>query len=237
MNVSLGSSAMINEIGTAWLLHKKPVGDSSLHLTFLTQANGLMHCRFRGARSLKKQAPMQVLTPMWLAVATHHDWQYVHKLEITAPSLKIGGLSLFAALYVNELLYYILHPEEPCAELFAGYEATLEGLSALSNRLAIEIVLRRFEKMVLAVAGHALVLEEEGESNQPIAENAFYQFRAGQGFIRSDKGFPGYLICAWAQEQWHDLQVLKLAKLVMRQALDHLLDGRPLKSRALFQTM
>lgn len=225
---------MINELGQAWLLHKKPSGDSSAQLTFFTRERGRIQCLFRGARSFKKQTPIQVFTPVWLAIDSHQDWHYVHKLEPTAPSIKLGGLSLFAALYVNELLYYALTGEEYYDGLFSIYETTLTGLMAVTNRLAIEIILRRFELALLAACGHSLDLAFEAQGGA-IDGQSNYQFIAGQGFVLYDKGFSGQLILCWKEGQFNDLNVLKLAKLVMRQAIEHLLDGRPLKSRSLFQ--
>lgn len=218
----------------AWLLHKKPSGDSSAQLIFFTREAGLLSCLFRGGRTPKKQVLLQAFTPIWLAVDTRRDWQYVNRLEILSSPLPLSGVSLFAGLYLNELLYYALSKGESQVELFDAYQFTLKGLATVNDRLVIEALLRRFEFTLLAACGYSLVLTEEVGSGRAIQAQYHYQYTAGQGLQRASQGFSGRTVLTLAQGQFDDLAALKIAKLIMRQAIDHLLGGRKLKSRSLF---
>jgi len=146
---------------------------------------------------------------------------------VLAADLQLKGDSLFAGLYVNALLYFSLKPLDPQPELFAAYLQILQGLSKVSDRLAIEILLRRFEWALLQTCGHGL-------SFVAIQPELTYQYIAGQGFIRAESGFPGVDLLALSEGRLEQISVLKTAKLLMRQAIDHHLSGKILKSRSLY---
>lgn len=220
----------------AWLLHKRPSGDTSVHLSFFTPEQGLLHGLYRGGRTTKKQGLLQAFTPLWVAVESRQDWHYVNRLETMAPSLKLSGLSLFAGLYVNELLYYTLNAGECYTALFKAYQYTLQGLGAVNNKLAIEALLRRFEMQLLEVCGYSLVLTSDVHG-APIKPCNHYGFTVGRGLEQGNPGFSGQSVLGLANNQFDNLQVLKTAKFILRQAIDHLLGGRELKSRSLFPGM
>ncbi|MDX1836673.1 DNA repair protein RecO [Legionella taurinensis] len=220
----------------AWLLHKRPAGDTSVHLSFFTPEQGLLRGLYRGGRAGKKQVLLQAFTPLWVAVDTRQDWHYINRLETLAPSLRLSGLSLFAGLYVNELLYYTLNAGESYTSLFESYQYTLQGLATVNNKLAIEALLRRFEMQLLDVCGYSLLLtcDVDGLAVDPLKQ---YGFVVGRGLVKSSPGFSGQSVLGLAHNQFDDLQVLKTAKFILRQAIDHLLGGRELKSRSLFPGM
>ncbi|KTD64865.1 DNA repair protein RecO [Legionella spiritensis] len=225
---------MTTENHEAWLLHKRPSGDSSTQVTFFTREQGILHCLYRGGRTPKRQAALQVFTRLWVAVDSRNDWHYVRSLENVSASMALSGLSLFAGLYLNELLFHTLAPSDSHSGLFDRYYRTLQGLSISNNRLAIEALLRQFEVALLAACGYFLELGQDADSGRFIEEQACYHFIAGKGLVRAEKGLSGKDILSFARGRLDDVQVLKTAKLIMRQAIDHMLGGRELKSRTLF---
>jgi DNA repair protein RecO (recombination protein O) len=225
---------MTTEAFEAWVLHKRPSGDTSVEVTFFTREKGLMRCLCKGGRTPKKQAILQAFTPIWLAVEARKDWYYSRQIESSAMPLVMKGHGLFAALYINELLYYCLKPSDPAPTLFQVYLQTLNGLSAAEDNLAIEILLRQFEWKLLVACGQAISLTEEAYSTHSISPHAYYRFVATEGFWPAPTGLSGKSILALSQGCFDDILVLRTAKLVMRQAIDHLLEGKVLKSRHLF---
>ena len=211
----------------AWVLHKIPSGDSSLRVTFFTREDGIINCLCKGGRTPKKQAILQSFSPLWLALDVRKDWYFARQVEALATDLQLKGDSLFAGLYVNELLYFSLKPLDPQPELFAAYLQIMQGLSSVTDRFAIEILLRRFEWTLLQTCGHGL-------SFIAIKPELTYQYIAGQGFIPAKTGFPGIDLLALSEGRLEQVSVLKTAKLLMRQAIDHHLNGRILKSRSLY---
>ncbi|ARG99813.1 DNA repair protein RecO [Legionella micdadei] len=218
----------------AWLLHKTPSGDSSARVSFFTREKGIINCLYKGGRTPKKQAFLQPFIPLWLSVDYKKDYHFVHKVEIQREIIALAGNSLFAGLYVNELVFYALRPMESCPELFKVYQDTLQGLAVLHDRVAIEVLLRRFEWALLFACGYGVSFTQEAHSVTPINAHQFYQFVPGEGFVLAGTGILGEYILALAQGQLNQLDVLKAAKFIMRQAVDHLLGGRELKSRKLY---
>jgi DNA repair protein RecO (recombination protein O) len=227
---------MSTEAFEALVLHKRPSGDASMRITFFTREKGVLTCLCKGGRTPKKQAILQPFTSLWLAIDTRKDWYYVRSIESTAISFELKGKVLFAGLYLNELLYYALAPIDSYPELFDVYLLTLRGLTTTTDRLVIEALLRRFEYVLLSACGYAVSFTEEACSVDAIASDKQYQFIASTGFIASNEGnLSGRDILAFAQGQLSDLKVLKAAKIIMRQAIKHLLGERELKSRSLYQ--
>ena len=226
---------MTIEAFEAWVLHKRPSGDTSAQIIFFTREKGVIICLCKGGRTPKKQAVLQSFTSLWLSIDSQKGGYYARSIESTAARFELKGKALFAGLYLNELLYYTLAPMDPYPELFDVYLLTLHGLTVTTDQLVIEVLLRRFEYTLLLACGSSISFTEEAFSTDSIVSNKRYQFIASTGFIASSDGIlSGRDIIALAQGQLSDVNALKAAKIIMRQAIDHLLGGRKLKSRSLY---
>ncbi|KTD48281.1 DNA repair protein RecO [Legionella quateirensis] len=220
----------------AWVIHKQWSGDTSARVNFFSRESGLVNCLCKGGRTPKKQSLLQPFTPLWISVDERHDRYYARSMESISPMLHLEGNSLFSGLYINELLYHALRPIYPDAELFDAYLMTLNGLASTDNRLLIESILRRFEWALLNSCGHSFSWIDEARTGDLVRADQCYQFIAGEGFVASDKGIPGEHILALAEDKLDEASYLKSAKLIMRQAIDHLLGGREIKARALYSS-
>jgi DNA repair protein RecO (recombination protein O) len=218
----------------AWFLHKYPSGDTSAQLSLFTREKGIVTCLYKGARTAKKQSLLQPFIPLWLSLDSKKDWHFVRHLETLSTPLIFKNQTLFAALYVNELIHYALKPLDPHPELYEAYQYTLQGLTAVSERLAIESLLRQFEWMLLRECGYRLAIIDDALSSKANSCNPYYRYIVGKGFIAASTGFAREDILAITQGQFNEVRILKVAKLIMRQAIHHLLGGRELKSRSLF---
>ena len=225
---------MITEGLDAWILHKRESGETSVQLTLFTREKGLVRAEYRGGRTPKKQGSLHVFTPLWLTLDVRRDWHYVRQLEAISPSFVLTGDGLFAGLYVNELLYHALSPLDSVPDFYDVYVETLRALSVASERMMIEVVLRRFEWQLLMVCGYQMSLTHDAQSGAPIQTSDHYAFIPGKGFVLNSNGFEGAHIMAWASDILKDISVLRTIKLIMRQAIDHALDGRPIQARKLY---
>jgi DNA repair protein RecO (recombination protein O) len=225
---------MTNQSLNAWLIHKQWSGDTSARAYFFTAELGLVNCLYKGGRTPKKQAVLQPFSPLWVQLAERNDFYYAQTVESTAPMLPLTGTSLFSALYLNELIYYALKSLAPEPELFQAYEFTLNHLSITEDQKAIEALLRRFEWTLLQACGQSFSLTHEAETGLLVTAEQKYRFIAGQGMVLSSKGIPGEHVLALASDDLTQAEYLKSAKIVMRQAINHLLNGREIKARALF---
>lgn len=225
---------MITQSLTAWILHKQCAGDSSVRVTFFSAESGLLTCFYKGGRGAKKQSFLQSFVPLWLHLMARHDRYYVQSLEATGAPLPLEGSALFSGFYLNELLYYVLQPEDPAPDLFQAYSYTLNRLALTQDPLEIERLLRRFEWVLLKANGLCFSFTQEARTGEPVSEDARYQFIPGEGFVKSTEGMLGTRLLALASDQLADKAQLKVAKTVMREAMKHLLGGRELRSRALY---
>ncbi len=189
----------------------------------------------KGGRTPGKQSLLQAFTPLWVVLDERRDWHYVRQLDVTSMPLCLAGQNLFAGLYVNELLYHALRPQDPSVELYDTYQHTLHALTDVTEPLVVEIILRRFEWSLLAACGYQMSLTHDVRSGLSIAPENNYALIVGEGFIVADQGICGAHILALAAGKLDDPFVLKSAKRIMRRVIDHALGGRHIKSRELYR--
>ncbi|MCH9756613.1 MAG: DNA repair protein RecO C-terminal domain-containing protein [Gammaproteobacteria bacterium] len=220
---------------SAWLLHQRLAKGSTTQVFFLTRERGMVRAFCAGGRGVKKRAILQPFTPLWLTLNERDYGAYVKQVEISAPPQLLAGESLLSGLYLNELLYRALKPEMCDVSLFEAYETALKALMQADNRLMIEIALRRFEQILIVLLGYQISYQHDAQTHQAIVEDSRYLFLPGEGFVLDAQGFLGAHILAMGQDIWDDSHVLKTAKLIMRRAIDHLLDGALIQTRTLYQ--
>lgn len=225
---------MTTKILQALVLHKHWSGDTSARVHFFTRELGLISCLCKGGRTPKKQALLQAFTPIWLGIDERYDQFFMRTVENTDHNFNLQGQALFSGLYLNELLYYALKPAYPDPELFDGYCSTLNALTQVTERLAMEPLLRRFEWTLLRSCGYGFSLKTEAQSDIPIDKDAYYQFIATEGFVKHVNGLPGAHILALAEDNLSETAYLKSAKIIMRKAIDNLIGGREIKARSLY---
>lgn len=226
---------MITEALTGWVLHTRIAG-SRIQVTLFTKERGLLRAYTQGGRSSKQRAHLALFTPFWLVFDEKPYGLYIRQAEHMAGTCQPYGAQMLAGLYLNELLYRLLSLDEPEYALFDAYEKTIRYLASLQTREALECALRRFEWALLVASGFHVSYTHEADGISPLVLNQSYAFLPASGFVRSDAGILGAHILAMSMDNLASLDVLKTAKYLMRQAIDHLLDGKPLHSRALYRT-
>lgn len=229
---------MTIEACQGWLIHKWASGDTSNRLMLFTREAGLIKCHFRGGRLPKNQAILQAFQPLWLMFDHRTKGSFLNKIEASSSSLSLTGTHLFAGLYLNELLYHVQPEGEAYPDLYDAYEYTLNALAFLpadtEQRLAMELLLRRFEWQLLSQQGLLCSFEHEANSSTMIQPQQHYQLVPGHGFIASQQGYLGEHLVAISLGHLDNPAILLTAKRIMRSAIHHLLDGKTLQSRRLF---
>jgi DNA repair protein RecO (recombination protein O) len=235
MNGCSCNLVMITDLNNAWLIHKSWSGDTSARLNFFTREHGLIHCHFKGGRLPKKQALLQVFTPLWLSLTQRGDFYYLRQLEPLAASFSLSSQSLFAGLYINELIYYALRSFDAHGDLHDAYVHAVQALGFTQDRSVLEKILRRFELVLLATCGYQLLFNEEAHSGKAIMPTSYYRLLPGQGFVPAKEGVAGEYLLAMAKDEWDDPNVLLAAKGILRQAIAHALEGKTIQTRALYR--
>jgi DNA repair protein RecO (recombination protein O) len=225
-----------------FILHTIPYRETSLLVDIFTLNHGRLRCVAKGFRKPNKKGIAKTLFPY---TEHHFQWQGRGELKtliqadpIQAPVF-LKQESLFVGLYINELLYKLLHQNDPHSSLYEFYRQLMTQLSTSETQ---QPVLRRFEMLLLEELGYGLVLDAEAETGQAVSAESLYYYIPDQGLklindqtIDNLNAFSGADIMAIRQSQLEQQSVLRAAKQLTRQVIDFYLDGKELNSRELYR--
>ena len=225
-----------------FILHTIPYRETSLLVDIFTLNHGRLRCVAKGFRKPNKKGIAKTLFPY---TEHHFQWQGRGELKtliqadpIQAPVF-LKQESLFVGLYINELLYKLLHQNDPHPSLYDFYHQLMAQLSSSAIEQA---VLRRFEILLLEELGYGLVLDAEAETGQAVSAEHLYYYIPDQGLkliqdqnANKTHALSGADIIALSQGQLEQKSVLRTAKQLTRQVIDFYLDGKALNSRELYR--
>ena len=230
------------ETELAYILHKRAFRDTSQIIDVFTREHGRISLMSRGSRGAKSKTGglLQLFRPLLIGWQGRGEMPFLNSVEmaeIKAPVL--SGKSQISAMYVNELLVYLLHKNDVHKDVFDQYHACLYALKENEN---IELVLRLFEKELLQQLGFGLNLTVDADSGDPVREDADYAYHFEHGPVLCDRGrqiqnpiLSGASLIAFDQNeiilQQHRSEIKQLMRYVLAGHLGH----KKLKSRELFR--
>ncbi len=217
----------------AYLLHRHDWQNSSLILDLMTLDYGRVSLMAKGGKSSKSRGLFQPFCQLIVSWTGRQELKTLTTIDGTA--LPVDERLYLPLLYANELIATFLPKQDPNPEIFALYDRLLRQI----NNENIEAQLREFERSAMQVLGYLPDMGIDAEHGRPIRVDAYYSFQATRGFLECDRGaanvVSGTTINAWNQMQYQDIQVLQVAKTVMRCIIDFNLQGKVLKSRDIYQ--
>lgn len=223
-------------LASGFVLHQRPYRDTSLIVELFVRDHGRLSVFARGARGPRSRfAALQPFRPLLLSWSGRGESPTLSGAEVDgAPRAPLPASRILTGFYLNELLLRLTVPHDPQPELYAQYVATLEQLRAGE---ALDALLRRFEKRMLDLLGYGndLLHDAAGRAVEP---EALYHFRPGAGLWLAERAdesgaVEGRVLLALAEEApLSDGEGQRQARQVLRAALDHCLDGRELRVRA-----
>lgn len=231
----------------AFVLHSRPFKENQQLVELLTENEGKVSALVyvgQSKRSIKK-GMIQLFLPLKLTYKGNDTTlKRISGIESTGNSYALSKDRLYCGFYINELLVRLLTNDIVCDDLFKKYELTL---ASLANNLPIAPQLRQFELSLLAELG--LSFDFSPVLNQ-ISDNivGFY-YIADEGFVPAYNYSIANISTPWFKiahlqaiahhihhgEMLIEVEVEQTFKLLMRNVLNHLLDGKPLNSRKLFE--
>lgn len=225
-----------------FILHTIPYRETSLLVDIFTLNHGRLRCVAKGFRKPNKKGIAKTLFPY---TEHHFQWQGRGELKtliqadpIQAPVF-LKQESLFVGLYINEVLYKLLHQNDSHPSLYDFYHQLMAQLSSSAIEQA---VLRRFEILLLEELGYGLVLDAEAETGQAVSAEHLYYYIPDQGLkliqdqnANKTHALSGADIIALSQGQLEQKSVLRTAKQLTRRVIDFYLDGKALNSRELYR--
>jgi DNA repair protein RecO (recombination protein O) len=171
--------------------------------------------------------PFRALLVSW---SGRGDAAQLTAAEPHGEALPLPARQVLSGFYLNELILSLTTRHDPQPGLFADYARTLRLLAADA---APEPALRIFEKRLLTHLGYGVEFEVDA--------GTFYRFRVGEGLaeVREDApgAYSGRCLLALQEEDLRDDEALDTARRLLRQALDHCLEGRELRTRIVARSM
>ena len=222
----------------AFILHGRDFQNTSRLLDVFTLDYGRVTLVAKGVRTSrsKLQGVLEPFSPLIISWSGKGDVQTLTGAESVKNSINLLGKQVMSAYYINELLQRLMTVHDPHSELFSIYKETLENFSHTEE----ELVLRKFEKQLLAEIGYGLNLETDAENGASLIKGELYYYDLERGPINIkphevDKEFviSGQALFDLSVEKFSSLQSKKEAKQLMRIILSHHLGDKPLKTRSL----
>ena len=222
---------MIEQIESAqgWVIHQYPIRDHLLLIYVLTERSYFKGFYRVSKNKIGQQKPLS-FSPYWISWKKNKQAINIQSLEFIGAPYWLKDLKLIVALYLNELIFNFCKSEDLDLQphFYALYEAILQDPSDCPL-----LLLRQFEWQLLADCGYAIDFSCTA-SHQKIESHQYYQFSPESGFFESMEGLVGADIHRMEQGLW-DEPILNQLKGILRQTIDHVLEGKKLHSRELLR--
>lgn len=219
----------------AYLLHKRPYRETSALVDILTLNHGRIRAVARGIQrpGSRSRSQMQPFAPLHVTWQGERELKRLRLIESRGAAAMLVGEGLLCGLYANELLTRLLPTELPVADVFAFYTAALAELTVPASRAS---ALRRLEVALLdALDAAPRFTTMTGATLDPQARYRYDPH--SRAFTPAAEGMDGRTLRLLAHCDWGEPGLAGAAKIVTRAALAPLLGDRPLRSRALMQSL
>ena len=227
--------------GQVWLdraliLRSQAYRETSLLVDVFTEQHGRLRVLGKGVR--RRRPPLagrlRSLSCVQLSWVGRGDLPVLTAAEPVEDDSRLEGAALYCGFYLAELLLRLLPLHDSQPGVFALCHETLLRLATGS---ALQPILRGFELALLDALGYGLRLDRDTEG-RPIVADQRYPYDPEQGAVAMNPPSAGLVhgatLHALNQGRFTHAAQLQEAKQLMRGVLQHHLDGRPLKSRELF---
>lgn len=247
---------MRNQPLTGYILHQKPYGETRSLIYLFSEELGVVH----GIG--KKNLPLFV--PIELFATGKHSLKTFSQSQILQHQLTLTGQSLFAGLYLNEILQKLLPVEEPLPELWQEYAQCVTHIATLfgvpddlpQDMTRLKWYLRRFENVLFEQLGYGFDFEKDALGDSLISTQR-YQYQLQQGFMpmlamdKSEIEITGKQLATWQQSLQAEAlftqlmtdnvdlakQLVNSIGVIHRHLMDSLLNYQTLQSRMLWQQL
>lgn len=219
------------------MLHRRAWRDTSLTIELFCERFGRIAAVARGARKpgsafFGLAEPFRRLEISWTRKG---EMATLTGIEPAGRPAALVGRSLWCGLYANELILRLTPRDDAEPALFHAYARLLPKLV---NEDARAHALRHFELGLLGAIGVAPDLATCGAGGAPVRADGLYHVDPVAGPMPVDEsrdGFRGALLLALASGGQVPSGEHAAAIRLMRQLIDHQLEGRPLKTPSLFR--
>jgi len=231
------------QLQPAYVLHHRPYRDTSRIVEIFTRDYGRLTVFARGVRGGKSgwAAALQSFQRLLVSWSGKGEAGQLTAAELVGEPSTLHPSRLMSGFYLNELLLKLLHNHDPHPDIYQLYDATMTTLKSNADQL---VALRLFEKNLLNALGFGLQLDAEANGGSPLEPDRCYRYVVESGAISVDaeadasKGvYRGASLLALSSDDLTDPQHCQAVRYLLRAALDHVLEGRTLRSRVIMTDM
>jgi DNA repair protein RecO (recombination protein O) len=225
------------ELAPLFVLHHRPWRDTSRMLEVFARDHGRLTLFARGVRGPRSRSAslLQPFVPLLASWTGSGETAQMTQVEAALGGAASGlpPPALMSGWYLNELVLKLVLRADPQPAVFDLYARTLARLSVGGP---VGATLRGFERDLLGLLGFGLELRREAQGGAPLLPERYYHFHPDLGFVgtraEAEAAYPGRSLLALADDDLQEGSVLEDARRLMRTALDHALEGRELRTRA-----
>lgn len=224
----------------AFVLHSYAFRETSMVVETFTRDHGRVALLAKGARRPRSALRGLLLSfqPLTLAWSGKNELRILHKADWSGGQPLLQGPALMCGFYLNELLLKLLLRDDAHDTLYDRYRA---ALARLGRRDDPALVLREFEKDLLAGVGYALLLDREAGSGAAIVAEKTYTYRVEQGPVaaRGDESLllSGRTLIDIERGDYSHPLTQQQSKLLMRMLLTHHLGNQRLFTPQLYREL
>lgn len=227
---------LIADSEAGFIIHSRPFKEKSLLLDLYTLNYGRISAVARVSKSSASRSigVYQPFIPLKLYLRQGRSslW-HLSEAVIQRQSFNIVPPKIFSAIYLNELLYYLTIPQDPEPSLFAAYLDALERLEKGEDEF---MILRFFEESLIESLGYAP--DYQTITGESFKSDSFYIYLPKNGFIESNDVenllFSGKDLICIKNRDFSERNTRIALKNLFKVIVDSLLNGKTLKSRALY---
>lgn len=225
------------DFNLAYVLHTRAYSETSLLVEMLTQEQGRITAVARGAKRGKAKISnlLQPFMPLQVIWYGKSELVTLTAAEANGSCHKLYGKIAICGLYLNELLVKLLPRWDACPLLFSGYQAVLLDLENHSD--TAQIILRKFELLLLKSLGYELQLTRDITTGKIIDADSYYSFDPVFGpkltYATANQAIKGASLLALEANDLEDPKILFDIKRLMRSVLNYHLGSRRLVTREL----
>ena len=232
-----------HELG--YVLHTYPYKESSLIVEAFTRGFGRVALLARGARRPRSAMRGMLLSfhPLRFGwgggVGNEASLRNLISAEWAGALQPLEGRGLMCGFYLSELVLRLLPRDDPHEGLFDVYG---ESLKTLAQGIAQAIVLRSFEKRLLAELGYAPLLEREAASGAPIDPSRRYVYEPDRGPMpsrnsSSELSVSGQTLLDLAADEYDRPETRDEARMLLRALIGMRLHGQVLHTRTVLREL
>ncbi|HLX79640.1 MAG TPA: DNA repair protein RecO [Burkholderiales bacterium] len=228
-----------------FVLHAYPYKETSLIIEAFTRRYGRVGLLARGARRPRSMMRGVLLAfhPLRLTWSASAELGTLMSAEWGGGQPALAGTGLMCGFYINELLLRLMPRDDPHEALFDAYGEALARLAKGEARAAAySIVLRGFERRMLAELGYAPVLDRDAVNGAAIEPAKHYAYEAERGPVETrrkdgDSVISGRTLLDMAADNYDDSRTRDEARRLMRALIAERLGGQSLFTRAMLSEL